>query len=60
MKFESYWLDTAPPFTGAMSEPPEGHYDVAVIDGVRWLCWRPGRFALVSPQLGPWATAWMK
>ncbi|WP_438765254.1 NAD(P)/FAD-dependent oxidoreductase [Kushneria sp. TE3] len=33
MKFESYWLDTAPAFTGARSHPPEGHYDVAVVGG---------------------------
>ena len=33
MKFESYWHDTAPKFTGAISGPVEGNYDVAVIGG---------------------------
>jgi glycine/D-amino acid oxidase-like deaminating enzyme len=33
MKFESYWHDTAPKFTGASSGPVEGDYDVAVIGG---------------------------
>ena len=31
MKFTSYWLDTAPPFTSAASGPPEGDADVAVV-----------------------------
>jgi len=33
MKFESYWHDTAPRFTGASASPVEGDYDVAVIGG---------------------------
>ncbi|MBN9046925.1 MAG: FAD-binding oxidoreductase [Rhizobiales bacterium] len=33
MQFKSYWQDTMPPFTGAEKNPPEGHYDVAVIGG---------------------------
>jgi glycine/D-amino acid oxidase-like deaminating enzyme len=33
MKFESYWHDTAPKFSGAFRGPLEGHYDVAVIGG---------------------------
>ncbi|WP_027349836.1 NAD(P)/FAD-dependent oxidoreductase [Halotalea alkalilenta] len=33
MKFESYWLDTAPPFEHAESAPPEGRFDVAVVGG---------------------------
>lgn len=33
MKPDSYWLDTAPPFTGAAAGPVEGHCDVAVIGG---------------------------
>ena len=31
MKFTSYWLDTAPPFTSAASGPPGGDADVAVV-----------------------------
>ncbi|MBV1790778.1 FAD-binding oxidoreductase [Marinobacterium sp. D7] len=33
MKLESYWLDTAPPFTQGEREPVSGHVDVAVIGG---------------------------
>ncbi len=33
MKLTSYWLDTAPPFTGGAQGPIEGSYDVAVIGG---------------------------
>ncbi len=33
MKLTSYWLDTAPPFTGGAKGPIEGSYDVAVIGG---------------------------
>ncbi len=33
MKFESYWHDTAPRYSGATNGPIEGHYDVAVIGG---------------------------
>ncbi len=33
MKPDSYWLDTAPHFTGAAAGPVEGHCDVAVIGG---------------------------
>ncbi|MCX8278823.1 FAD-binding oxidoreductase [Phyllobacterium sp. 0TCS1.6C] len=33
MQFKPYWHDTTPPFTGAEPNPPEGHYDVAVIGG---------------------------
>ncbi|WP_110684934.1 NAD(P)/FAD-dependent oxidoreductase [Salinicola aestuarinus] len=33
MKLESYWLDTAPAFSGGRDHPPEGHYDVAIIGG---------------------------
>ncbi len=33
MKPASYWLDTAPTFTGAAEGPVEGHCDVAVIGG---------------------------
>jgi len=31
MQFTSYWQATAPAFSGAATEPPAGHYDVAVI-----------------------------
>lgn len=31
MKFESYWLDTAPPFGASAKEPPQGDADVAVV-----------------------------
>jgi glycine/D-amino acid oxidase-like deaminating enzyme len=31
MKMDSYWLDTAPAFTGASAEPPSGRVDVAVV-----------------------------
>lgn len=31
MKFVPYWQDTAAPFTGAATQPVEGHADVAVI-----------------------------
>jgi glycine/D-amino acid oxidase-like deaminating enzyme len=31
MKLESYWLDTAPPFTGGAQGPVEGRADVVVI-----------------------------
>jgi glycine/D-amino acid oxidase-like deaminating enzyme len=33
MKLESYWLDTAPPFTGAAQGPVAGQADVVVIGG---------------------------
>lgn len=33
MKLESYWLDTAPPFSQGVREPVSGHVDVAVIGG---------------------------
>ena len=33
MKLESYWLDTAPRFTGAAEGPVEGRVDVVVIGG---------------------------
>jgi len=33
MKFVPYWLDTAPPFTGANPSPPPAHADVVVIGG---------------------------
>ena len=33
MKLESFWLDTAPPFTGASLEAPEGLTDVAIVGG---------------------------
>jgi glycine/D-amino acid oxidase-like deaminating enzyme len=33
MKLESYWLDTAPPFGGAMEGPLDGRADVAIIGG---------------------------
>ena len=33
MKFESYWHDTAPTFTGASDASVEGDFDVAVIGG---------------------------
>jgi len=33
MKFESYWHDTAPTFTGASDGSVEGDFDVAVIGG---------------------------
>jgi glycine/D-amino acid oxidase-like deaminating enzyme len=33
MKLESYWLDTAPPFTGGAAGPVEGGSDVAIIGG---------------------------
>jgi glycine/D-amino acid oxidase-like deaminating enzyme len=33
MKFESYWHDTAPEFSGAATGPVEGDFDVAVIGG---------------------------
>jgi glycine/D-amino acid oxidase-like deaminating enzyme len=31
MKLMSYWLDTAPRFIGAQTEPPDGDIDVAVV-----------------------------
>ena len=31
MKLMSYWLDTAPRFSGARAEPPNGEIDVAVV-----------------------------
>ena len=31
MKLMSYWLDTAPRFSGARTEPPNGEIDVAVV-----------------------------
>lgn len=33
MKLDSYWTETAPPFTGAEAGPVEGAVDVAVIGG---------------------------
>ncbi|GAB3119534.1 NAD(P)/FAD-dependent oxidoreductase [Novispirillum itersonii] len=33
MKFESYWHDSTPAFTGATAGPVDGDYDVAVIGG---------------------------
>ncbi len=33
MKLESYWLDTAPPFSGGAKGPVEGRADVVVIGG---------------------------
>jgi glycine/D-amino acid oxidase-like deaminating enzyme len=33
MKFVSYWHDTAPTFSGGITGPIEGHFDVAVIGG---------------------------
>jgi glycine/D-amino acid oxidase-like deaminating enzyme len=33
MKFESYWHDTAPEFSGTATGPVEGDFDVAVIGG---------------------------
>jgi glycine/D-amino acid oxidase-like deaminating enzyme len=33
MKLESYWLDTAPPFTGAAQGPVAGQADVVVVGG---------------------------
>ena len=33
MKLASYWLDTAPPFTGASQEPVGGHADVVIVGG---------------------------
>jgi glycine/D-amino acid oxidase-like deaminating enzyme len=33
MKSESFWLDTAPPFTGGSSAPVEGRADVAIVGG---------------------------
>jgi glycine/D-amino acid oxidase-like deaminating enzyme len=33
MQFVSYWHDTSPAFSGAMSGPVEGRYDVAVVGG---------------------------
>lgn len=33
MKFQSYWHDTAPRFSGARPDPVSGHFDVAVIGG---------------------------
>jgi glycine/D-amino acid oxidase-like deaminating enzyme len=33
MKFVSYWHDTAPTFSGGITGPIDGHYDVAVIGG---------------------------
>ncbi|WP_062205459.1 FAD-binding oxidoreductase [Aureimonas sp. AU12] len=31
MKLASYWLDTAPPFTGGIDAPVSGRFDVAVV-----------------------------
>src|SRR4051794_26700161 len=31
MKLQSYWLDTAPPFSSAAEGPPNGDADVAVV-----------------------------
>lgn len=33
MQFKPYWHDTTPPFTVGEKNPPEGHYDVAIIGG---------------------------
>lgn len=33
MKYVSYWHDTAPTFSGGITGPVDGHYDVAVIGG---------------------------
>ncbi|MCZ8261013.1 MAG: FAD-binding oxidoreductase [Beijerinckiaceae bacterium] len=33
MKLESYWLETAPPFTGASPLPVEGRADIVVVGG---------------------------
>ena len=33
MKLESYWLETAPKFAGAATEPVDGRADVAIIGG---------------------------
>ncbi len=33
MRSESYWLDTAPAFTGAQAGPVEGQVDVAIVGG---------------------------
>lgn len=33
MKLDSYWLDTAPVFTGGLQGPVQGHADVVVIGG---------------------------
>lgn len=33
MKFDSYWLDSTPPFTQAADGPVEGDFEVAVIGG---------------------------
>ncbi|WFF41525.1 FAD-binding oxidoreductase [Salinicola endophyticus] len=33
MQFDSYWLATAPAFSGARQTPPEGRYDVVVVGG---------------------------
>ncbi|HBF28454.1 FAD-binding oxidoreductase [Rhizobium sp.] len=33
MKYVSYWHDTAPTFSGGITGPIDGHYDVAVIGG---------------------------
>jgi glycine/D-amino acid oxidase-like deaminating enzyme len=33
MKLESYWLDTAPPFTGAANGPPPARADVVIVGG---------------------------
>jgi glycine/D-amino acid oxidase-like deaminating enzyme len=33
MKLDSYWLDTAPPFTSGEQEPVSGRVDVAVVGG---------------------------
>ena len=31
MKLESYWLDTAPPFSAGAKRPPQGEADVAIV-----------------------------
>jgi glycine/D-amino acid oxidase-like deaminating enzyme len=33
VRFVSYWHDTTPAFSGAISGPVEGHFDVAVVGG---------------------------
>ncbi|WP_413204933.1 NAD(P)/FAD-dependent oxidoreductase [Rhodospirillum sp. A1_3_36] len=33
MRFQSYWHDTAPAFSGGVTAPIEGDYDVAVVGG---------------------------
>ncbi|WP_343315861.1 FAD-binding oxidoreductase [Brucella sp. BE17] len=33
MQLKPYWHDTTPSFTAAEKNPPEGHYDVAIIGG---------------------------